>query len=145
MVLKDGKSSSSDIDLFLSLILFENSKNNTIDVTFDFLSSAYDMFNFFIHLLIKSLIVLSGKETLDVDNIPIEIINIVKERFQYTGIQIIIEIKEKLPMVGPRVYIKVNGVESKLESYSLMVNSAVHTYAISFCLDYRMTTRCHHT
>jgi len=139
----DEKSSSSEIDLFVDLILLQNQNNNMIDVTFDFLTSAFDMFNFFIHLLIKSLILLSGQDSIDVDNISLKIVDTIKERFRYTGINILIQISEKIPVIGPRVFIQQKGGDNKLENFSLKINSASNTYTISFSLSHKSKTTCH--
>jgi hypothetical protein len=142
MVLKGGKSSSSEIDFFIDLVLFQNKQNNIIDVKFDFLTSAFDMFNFFIYLLVKSIIVLSGIESIDVDHIQLQIVQNIKERFQFTGIQVLINHKEKTPLITQPVSIRVTGDVTKLDSYLLMVNTAQNTYEVSFSLGHQTRSSC---
>jgi hypothetical protein len=124
----------TNVDHFVQFVLFQNELNRRIDVVFDFLNSPFDMFNFFIYLVIKSLTILGDNcESIVVDNIDMNHISLIKDRFKYAGIHINIDIITE-ENNNNMIYIHQNGDGKNVEHFSLNIMSKAMRYKLFFTL-----------
>lgn len=124
----------TNVDQFVNFILFQNELNRKIDVVFDFLNTPFDMFNFFIYLIIKSLTILSNTDSVIVENIDMKHIATVQDRFKYAGIDVRIDIMNEENINTNMVYIHQNGDNQNIENFSLNIISNSQRYKLHFVL-----------
>ena len=110
------------LDDLLYMILFNNKNNNSLDVCLEFLDSPFDMFNFFIHILIKSFLIVTKQKHVNIDEIDIKDFLFIKDRFSYTGIDCDLSMYERI-LNYKTIFIKQVSDFKSLEDYVFEIHS----------------------
>ena len=122
-----------NIDEFVQFLLYKNTQNKQIEVVFTFLENAFDMFNFFLYVVIKCLLTMKGTDTLEITSVSLKDLDYVKDRLKYSGIKLIYKAIPTSHLMS-RVVIRLKGDKDKVENYSLHIQSLNIDIILSFAV-----------
>lgn len=123
--------SSEDIELLILTIL-DNPKNNIIYLDIPLIKDAFDLFNFFIHILISMILKTKQLNSVDIERVTDADILFIQNRMSYAGIDLKVNVSPNNTDIQRINFLKINNGDI-VSDYILEIR-ATNVYHIQFFL-----------
>jgi hypothetical protein len=129
-----SSSLSCGIDLFPKLVFVDNKDDRRLDVTLNGVETAEDLFQFFVNLLTRGIVMLYGQGTqsVQIDNLDDDQLAFLVRKFRNLGVLLKIDVKEQAPASLGAVFVVDKDKANDISGYTLKLTDVRRSILVNF-------------